>query len=149
MNNQESIEQVKTPWHLWLIGILALLWNAMGALDYVMTQTRNQEYMSNFSAEQLSFFYGFPGWVVFAWALAVWGSVAGSIFLLLKKRLAVSIFLTSLVAMLLTSFHNYILSNGMQVIGDPFSLVFTAIIFVIALILYLYSRAMRKRGVLV
>jgi len=32
---------VATPWHLWLTGVSALLWNSMGALDYFMTQTQN------------------------------------------------------------------------------------------------------------
>jgi len=29
---------VATPWHVWVVGIVALLWNAMGALDYTMTE---------------------------------------------------------------------------------------------------------------
>jgi hypothetical protein len=41
-----------TPWHLWVIGIVALLWSGMGAMDYVMTQTRNAAYMSAFTPEQ-------------------------------------------------------------------------------------------------
>ena len=24
---------VKTPWHLWVVGVLALLWNGFGAYD--------------------------------------------------------------------------------------------------------------------
>lgn len=149
MSESKAIKRTKTPWHLWLIGIIALLWNSMGALDYVMTQTKNEAYMSNFTAEQLSFFYSFPSWVVFAWAIAVWGGVAGSIFLLLRKSLAVVIFMFSLLAMLVTTFHNYILSNGLQVVGDAFSLTFTAIIFITALALYFYARAMQRLAILV
>jgi len=33
---------VKAPWHLWTIAIIGLLWNLMGAMDFVMTQTRNR-----------------------------------------------------------------------------------------------------------
>jgi uncharacterized membrane protein YphA (DoxX/SURF4 family) len=139
---------VKTPWHLWVVGIVSLLWNAMGAMDYVMTKTRNEDYMSAFTPEQLDFFYGLPVWVVAAWAIAVWCSVAGSLVLLLRKSVAVGLFLASFLAMAITAFHNYVLSNGLDVIGDTFSLVFTALIFFAALGLYLYSRAMRQRGVL-
>jgi len=39
-----------TPWHLWVIGVVALVWSAMGALDYVMTQTRNEAYMGDTGA---------------------------------------------------------------------------------------------------
>ena len=138
-----------TPWHLWLIGVVALLWNAMGEYDYVMTQTRNEAYMSNFTPEQLSFFYGFPPWLDAAWAIAVWGGVLGAILLLLRRRLAVWVFLVSLIAMVSTTFHNYVLSNGMEVLGDAISLGFTAVIFLIALALFLYARAMQKRKILV
>jgi len=138
----------KTPWHLWVVGIAGFLWSAMGAMDYVMTQTHNETYMSAYTPEQLAFFYGLPVWTVAAWAIAVWGGVAGAIFLLLRKAAAVPVFLVSFIAMAITAFQNYVLSNGLEVIGDTFTLVFTAIIFLAALGLYLYARAMHKRGLL-
>lgn len=144
----ESNTTTKAPWHLWVVGIVGLLWSAMGAMDYVMTQTKNVEYMAAFTPEQLDFFYGLPVSIVAAWAIAVWGGVVGAIFLLFKKSLAVTLFLLSFIAMVITAIHNYGLSNGLEVIGDTFSLVFSAIIFVVALLLYLYARAMKQRGVL-
>lgn len=138
----------RAPWHLWVVGIVTLLWNAMGAFDYVMTQTRNEEYMSAFTPEQLEFFYGLPWLVDFAWALAVWGGLAGSLLLLLRKSLAVRILLASFLAMVVTTIHNFVLSNGMEVMGDTASLVFSALIFLVALALFLYARAMCGRGVL-
>jgi len=138
----------KARWHFWVVAIIALLWNAMGAMDYLMTQTKNEEYMSNFTQQQLDFFYGLPVWVESAWAIAVWGGVLGAILLLLRKAIAVPVFLVSLIAMVITTIHNYALSNGLEVIGDTFSLVFSAAIFLVSLGLYLYSRAMKQRGVL-
>lgn len=148
MHSTQTTNRAPTPWHLWVVAIAALLWNAMGAFDYLMTQTRNEAYMANFTAEQIEFFYGLPVVVVAAWAIAVWGGLLGSILLLLRRKLAVWVFLCSLVAMVLTTIHNYLLSNGMEVIGDPFSLVFTAIIFLIALALYLYALRLDKQAVL-
>jgi hypothetical protein len=148
MSESETVEVTKTPVHLWLTGVLGFLWSSIGVLDFVMTQTKNESYMSAFSPEQLSFFYGLPAWTVATWAIAVWGGVIGAVFLLLRKGVAVWIFLVSLISMLITSFQNYVLSNGMEVMGDTFSLIFTAVIFLIALGLFLYSRAMLKKGVL-
>ncbi|MGY8813553.1 MAG: hypothetical protein ACKVHQ_02385 [Gammaproteobacteria bacterium] len=149
MPDVNSNDVVETPWHLWVVGVVGLLWSAMGAMDFVMTQTRNESYLSAFTPEQLAFFIGFPAWVVFTWAIAVWGGVIGAIFLLLRKGVAVWMFLASLVAMLITTFQNYVLSNGMEVVGDTFSLVFTALIVLVGIGLFLYSRAMLRRGVLV
>ena len=149
MSEMQDTKAQGSPWHLWVIGITALLWNAMGAMDFVMTQTKNEAYMSGFTPEQLAFFYNIPAWVVSAWAIGVWGGVVGSLLLLVRRRLAVWVFLASLMGMVATTFHNYVLSNGMDVSGDAFSLGFTAVIFLFALGLFLYARAMRKRGVLV
>ena len=74
----------KTPVHLWIVGILALLWNAVGCFDYFATQTKLESYMSNFTPEQLEYFYGFPAWADAAWAIAVWGSLLAAVGLALS-----------------------------------------------------------------
>jgi ribose/xylose/arabinose/galactoside ABC-type transport system permease subunit len=143
-----SVQPARTPKHVWIVGVLALLWNAIGALDYVMTQTRNPQYMAAFTQQQLDYFYGFPAWLVAAWAIAVWGGVLGAVLLLLRRRLAVPVFLVSLVAMVITTVHNFLLSNGLEVFSDTFSKVFTGLIFVVAVALYFYARSLADKGVL-
>lgn len=136
------------PLHLWIVGVLSLLWNFMGCYDYIMTQTRNEAYMAKFSQIQLDYFYGLPAWVDGSWALAVWGSLAGSILLLMARKISIWPFLVSFVCMVLTTIYSYGISNGLEVMGDAFSLIFSALIFVIALALVLYTRSMSNRGVL-
>ena len=148
MSESQSNNPVKAPWHLWAVGIIGLLWSAMGAMDYVMTKIKNEDYLAAFTAEQLEFFFSFPIWVNAAWAIAVWGGVIGTILLLLRKASAVWVLLVSFLAMFITAIHNYGLSNGMEVVGDTFSLVFTALIFIVGLALWLYAKAMQSRGVL-
>lgn len=136
-----------TPRHLWVVGVLALLWNSIGAFDYLMTQTRNESYMSQFTPEQLAYFYAFPAWVVSTWALSVWGGVLGSGLLLLRNRWAVTVFGVSLATMVLTTIYNFGLTNGVEVMGT-FGLVFSAVIFAIAVALFLYARHLARVGVL-
>ena len=148
MQEESRVERNKAPWHLWVVGIVALLWSAGGAFDYVMTQTRNEEYLAAFTEEQLAFFFGLPAWTVAAWAVAVWGGVLGALLLLARRGAAVWVFLASLVGMVITTVRNYVLADGMEVLGDAFSLGFTAVIFLLALAFLLYARAMRGRGIL-
>lgn len=61
----------KAPVHLWIVGILALLWNAFGAFDYVMTQIQNAAYLAQFSDADRLYFDSFPAWAEAAWALCV------------------------------------------------------------------------------
>ena len=148
MSELRDKETTSTPRHLWVIGIIALLWSAMGVFDYLMTETKNESYMSQFTPEQLEFFYGFPTWLVAAWAIAVWGGLLGTVMLLLRKRCAAHIFLVSLIAMVVVMIQNYIFSNGLEVMGGIGPVVFTGLIFVISVFLFLYARAMGQRGVL-
>jgi len=148
MSESIAVGSTRAPWHLWVIGVIALLWNAIGAMDYIMTETKNQSYMSGFTPEQLAFFYALPAWVVSAWAIGVWGGVLGSLLLLFRRSFAVWVLLASLLGIIVTAFHNYVLSNGMSVMGRAGAILFAAI-FLVSLGLYLYARAMNKRRVLV
>lgn len=150
MNDSIAASDVRTPWHLWLVGVLALVWNGIGAFDYMMTETRNPSYMSGFTPEQLAYFYAFPKWVVATWATSVWGGVLGSLLLLLllRRRLAVPVFAVSLATFLATSFYNFVLTNGVAVMGGPGGLIFSGVIFVVAVALLVYARRLARAGVL-
>lgn len=147
MSEAKAVTPPSTPWHLWLVGILGVLWDSVGAFDYLMTETQNEAYMSQFTPEQLEYFYGFPSWVVAFWALAVWGGLLGTILLLLRKRVAVPVLLGSFLAMVVTAIHNFLLSDGLEVMGGA-GAAFSVLIFAVALGLWLYARAMARRGVL-
>ena len=140
---------MKPPWHLWVVGIVSLLWNAVSAFDYLMVQTRSEKYMSNFTPEQLDYFYGFPVWATSAWAVAVWFSVLGSILLLARSRHAVVVFALSFLGMIATSSYSFLLSGGLksELLGAT-ALAFSLAIAVVGLLLILYARAMRQRAIL-
>jgi hypothetical protein len=139
----------KTPWHLWVVGVVAALWNSMGVMDFVMTETRNAAYLAKVTPKQLEYFNSFPSWVIGAWGLAVLTGLLGSLLLLFRKRLAVPVLVASMIGMVLTDLYNFVLTNGLEVMGQgKATLIFPAIIFIIGLLLWLYARAMSKRGVL-
>jgi hypothetical protein len=137
----------KVPRHLWIVGVLAVLWNAMGAMDYTATQFRVEAYLSGYTPEQLAYFFGFPAWAVATWAIAVWSSLVGSVGLLLRKAWSVWLFGISIVAMVITGIYNFGLSEGIALMGTG-AVAFTAVIWIVAFSLFFYARAMAKRGVL-
>ena len=142
-------QPAKTPWHLWVVGVLALLWNAMGALDFTMTQTHNEVWLKQFTPEQLACVYGFPLWAVLGWGMGTWGGLLGSLLVLLRRGCAVNLFAVSLVGIVITDLYSYGLSDWMKVMkGGTGAVVFSAVIFGIGVLLFVYARAMRKQGVL-
>jgi hypothetical protein len=130
------------------VGVLALLWNATGAFDYLATQLKLDFYMSQFTEQQLAYFYGFPAWAVAGWAFGVWGGLAGAVGLLLRRRWAVWAFAVSLAGLAVSSIYTIVLSNGAEIMGGE-GTVFSVVIWAVAVFLLLYARAMTKRGVLV
>ncbi len=137
----------RTPIHLWFVGVLSLLWNAVGAFDYLATKLQLESYMGAFTPEQLDYFYGFPVWVTVFWALAVWSAVAGSIGLLLRKRWTVCAFRIALASLVMTTIYNFGLSNGAEIMGST-GVISSVIIWIISLLLLWYDRAMGRKGVL-
>lgn len=134
-------------WHLWLVGALGLLWNSVGAFDYVMMQSQNASYMGRFTPEQLAILLDLPRWLVAFWALAVWGGMLGALLVLLRRGLAVPVLLISLLAMSVTGVHDFVSANGLYATGGT-SPAFVLLIFGVALGLWLYARAMAQRRVL-
>ncbi|MEW4448549.1 hypothetical protein [Qipengyuania sp. JC766] len=147
-------ERRGTPWHLWVVGIVSLLWHAGGANDYIQTQLANADYlaaaaeMTGVSTQtMIAYFESRPLWFEFAWAIGIWGAVLGSILLLLRSGFAYYVFILS--------FLGTVASFSMQ-FSDPMpgtsmaglQLVMTVAIFAIEIFLILYSRAMARRGVL-
>jgi hypothetical protein len=148
---------MKTPWHLWVVGTVTLLWNAGGAYDYVMVRTANEAYLDQMAAqagaEQAELYAGyladFPIWVSACWAFGVWGGVLGSILLLARSRDALPVFVVSFLGMLGNSVWGYFLSPTpmTQMMGTAAAL-FSLAIFVVAILLIAYSRSMTRQGVL-
>lgn len=132
---------VKAPWHLWLVGVLGALWNGFGCYIYTMAMIRDPETMASAPPEMVAAFEAAPAWSNGAWALGVWGGLAGSLLLLARSRFALHCFAISLLGLIGTT--TYELSWDV-----PADEVQRLAIWAAALVLLGYSWTMRKRGLL-
>lgn len=147
-------EAVKTPWHLWVVGLVSLLWHAGGAYDYTMTQTRNMEYLTQ-AAENasvpldtmLDYYTNFPFWADAMWAFGVWGAVAGSILLLIRSRFAFHAFVLSIIGLVGTTIYTAT-SDIPAELDSAFTWIFTAVIWIVTIALAYYARRQTAAGVL-
>ncbi|WP_339915303.1 hypothetical protein [uncultured Brevundimonas sp.] len=142
-------EAKKVPWHLWVVGVIALLWNAYGGYDYYMTMTQGEAYMaaSGLSPELIAYYGGFPDWMAGVWAVGVWIGVLGAVLLLLRMNWAVYAFFVSLAAFLVSVVYTYVLSGGAAIVGQQ-GMIMSAIIGAAALFFLWYAARMQKRHVL-
>lgn len=134
------------PWHLWAVGVLSLLWNAVGAFDYTMTKTHNAAYLAQLTAEQRVWIDGFPVWANAAWAFGVWGAVSGSILLLARSRWAVHAFGASLAGAVVTAIFQHAMSGMPASMKTTGGAVFSVVICLVAALLLWYAMRMRARG---
>ena len=149
---QDSLPVRRTPWHLWLIGGVSLLWNAFGANDYIQTQTGNLAYFDNMMggldvtpAEILAYFQAFPAWLQAFWAFGVWGALVGSVLLVLRSRFAVWAFALSIVGLAVNTTYQLTAAQPDWVeASGPM----TIVIWSIATFLLIYAWSMRRKGVL-
>jgi hypothetical protein len=135
----------KVPVHLWIVGVLSLLWNAFGAVDFTLTNIRYQPYLAGLPPEVIQQIDAYPAWSVVAWAFGVWGALAGSLLLLLRSRFAVHAFALSLAGLAATTL--YQLAIGIYGFTGAMAVMNLAI-WAIAAGLLVYAVKIKRRGVL-
>ena len=87
----------KAPTTYWVVAVLGLLWNCIGAYLYIQARLNPEVVMAGAPQEMQEYVANMPLWANIGYGLGVWGSVAGSVLMLLRSRHAITAFLVSLV----------------------------------------------------
>lgn len=134
----------KTPWHLWIIGLLSLLWNASGAATIIAAQTGQYP---GLPADEAAYYAAQAPWFVALTDIALLSAFTGAIMLLLRRRWAVPLYIVSLVCIAVTA--GYDLAEGTsRMFANAGALVATIAIWILAALQLWYAAAMHGRGVL-
>ncbi len=99
--NDETVGGVH--WSFWVIGAVALIWNAMGVMNYLMQM--NADAVAAYSASARAIIEGRPAWATGAFAIAVFGGTLACLLLLLRKSTAYYLFIASLLGVIVTMIH--------------------------------------------
>ncbi len=144
-----SAAPLRTPMHLWVVGILSLLWNCFGGYDYTMTKMRNMDYLASMGIDpnaMLAYLDAMPLYANIGWGLGVWAALVGSVLLLMRNRYAVWAFGLSILGM--------IMSFGYMFFGPPMPgseeagmmKYMPLIIVVLGVAQFAYARGSREEG---
>ena len=137
-----------TPMTHWLIGGAALIWNLFGFMVYLMTVRATPEQMAQqYSAAEIAFLDSVPMWATSANAIAVTTGVLACVFLLLRKSLALPLFIASFVALLVQDLHAFVIADVVSVFGMVPAYI-QGTVLVIAIALIFYTRGAKNRGLL-
>ena len=145
----------RTPVHLWIVGVLALIWNAFGCYDYLMTRMRNLDYFRSMAPDtdpeaMLAWVDAFPIYAQFGWGLGVWMGLIGSILLLMRHRWVVPVFALSLVGAVLGLGYQIFLATPPPppMGGSAMAMLMPWVIIIIAAALLYYAHRQKQAGVL-
>ena len=151
----DEVQTAKAPVHLWIVGVLGLIWNAFGCYDYLMTRMRNLDYFRSMAPDtdpeaMLAWVDAFPIYAQFGWGLGVWMGLLGSILLLMRHRWAVPALALSLVGAVLGLGYQIFLAPPPPppMGGSVMATVVPWVIIIIAAALYYYAHRQKQAGVL-
>lgn len=131
----------KVPLSFWVVAGLGVVWNGFAVLVYWLTATHDQQTLAQTPPEMASALADTPTWAIAAWGLAVVAALAGSLLLILRRKLAVPAFVVSLAGLLVLTVY--------QIASDmPMSLVQVITIWLVALFLLRFSSSEAGKGML-
>lgn len=136
-----------TPWHLWVVGVVSLIWNLFGCYDYVMSKLRPDSYLGSMGPDVVAYMRAFPAWLTAFWALGVWGSLAGSVLLLRRSRHAVIAFALSLIGLAVSQGYQIAMAPAPGMNGAAMQTV-TVVIWTALLLFLVYAQRMKAVHVL-
>ena len=143
-----TIARRATPAHLWIIGFLALLWNAFGCYDYLMIVTANAAYLGAMPGDQIAYMNGLPSWLTALWAVGVWGGLVGSVLMLMRSRYSVWAFGLSLVGAVVGIGYQMLLTARPASMSQGMMGMIEYVVIIVAAFLLWYSWSEEKKGVL-
>ncbi len=108
---------IKPTNSFWVISVIGLLWNLIGANQYIQQAYKTEGFKSMYTPEQLETISNMPTWATAAFAIAVFGGVLGCILLLLRKKLAKLFFQISLLGIIVQMIYNFFIAKITEVYG--------------------------------
>ena len=132
----------EAPTWFWIGAGLALLWEALGCFMYWTQVTTDP---ATLPLDQRAMWDAAPGWMIAAYAVAVWVGLLGAVLLLMRRRFAEPLLLLSLVAVVV-QFSALLLVPELRDRTPSDALMMPIIIFVASYAIYMLSRRARKHG---
>ncbi|WP_439528413.1 hypothetical protein [Pannonibacter sp.] len=90
----------RAPYRFTVAALGGIAWNIFGAIQFAgsVNATEASLIASGLTADQAAVMTGYPAWMTAAFAVGVFGGLAGSILLLLRRSAAAQVLLVSLLA---------------------------------------------------
>ncbi len=133
------------PVWFWIIAAAALLWNIVGCVILLTEVFAQEAMMESMTEEQKEWSRSTPSWIYLVFAISVSTGVAGSICLLMRKRLSIPLFTISFVAVLIQMVYTMLIAGGLQVMG-PSGAVMPLLVILLSIAWLLFGLFSKGKG---
>jgi len=140
----DQVPYPKAPAHLWVVGLVSLLWNVWGAYIALSAQSGT---LPNLRAEDQAYFASQPLWFVIVADSALVAGIAGAIALLLLHRSAVWLYAAEVAILILANAYD-LAAGTSPMLSNPTSVGGSGFLLAILALQAWYAVRMHKRGVL-
>lgn len=128
-----------------VVSIIALLWNLMGLFAFLFDLQTTPEQMEEYHPAMQDYYQNSPMWNWIAYGMAVVFGVLGSVMLVARKKLATSLYLLSLLGIVVQNFYGFLMSQVYQQMGGG-AMVMPILVIVIGIYLFMLSRRATRAG---
>ena len=139
-------DSVAVPRWFWVLGIVLLLWGAMGIFAfYSQLTTPYDKMVAEMGKAAADCIARMPQWLWWVFGIAVWSGLFGSAALLLRRVWAQPLYLISLVAVVVQFGYSFGVAKTHEIMGWS-SAIFPAFIILMAAIQLWFAGWVKKKG---
>ena len=144
--NAAAIDPRRPPGWFWVVGVLVALWMLVGVLAWCVDLGMSAERLAQMPAAQQHLYATRPQWVFVVYAIAVFTGLAGAILLLLRHKLAKTLFLVSLLAAIVQFGYIFAAMDALALLGPSMALPLPAMVIAVGLFTVWYARWCARHG---
>lgn len=132
----------------WIIGMISLVWNAMGVYNYLIQAYQTEAFTSSVNEVQLALMESMPSWNTALFAIAVFSGLIGTILLLMRKKEAVPLFMLSFITATVMQLYWLFGTDAVEVFSEQMPYLMPILVIVFCAFILWYSKNQKTKGVI-
>ena len=138
--------ETRPPTWFFVAAVLLIVWDAIGCYFCVMQFRLGADAMGDATAYERAVYASLPFWYNWCYAVATFGSVVGGVALLLRNRVATTILLVALIAIMVQFGYLFAATDIVAHKGFAMTVPFPLFIVAVGAVAWRFARYAQRRG---
>jgi len=120
----------------------------MGVYNYLIQAYQTEAFTSSLNEAQLALMESIPSWNTALFAIAVFSGLVGTIFLLMKRKTAVPLYIISFISATIMQLYWLLGTDAMEIFSDEMPYLMPILVIIFCAFLVWYSKDQKSKEVL-